>query len=127
LPRVEKHLGVRCLDCPAVSHPIRPVERVNIQRVLDRWAAAAGSDGEAFGHATTGYGSDDGILRHLINEELRLSAVEREQLDSGPDETLDCAGRSSLLSARHTSRTTCRSSTYSAPTGRRRRRPCRRY
>jgi cell division protease FtsH len=97
LPRVEEHLGVACLNCQAVSHPTKPVERVNLQRVLDRWAAAVGPAGEAFGHATTGYGSDESIVRSLINDELRLSAVEREQLESGPDETLDCVRRGGYL------------------------------
>lgn len=97
LPRVEKHLGVACLDSQAVSHPIKPVERVNIQRVLDRWASAGDAAGELFGHATTGYSSDDSIVRHLINGELRLSAVEREQFESGPDETLDCVRRGGYL------------------------------
>jgi hypothetical protein len=93
LPRVEKHLGVACLDCQAVSHPIKPVERVNLQRVLDRWAAEVGPAAEPFGHANSGYGSEESIVRTLINDELRLSAVEREQLETGPDETLDCVRR----------------------------------
>src|SRR5262245_10151978 len=97
LPRVEKHLGVACLDSQAVSHPIKPVERGNIQRVLDRWASAGDAAGELFGHATTGYSSDDSIVRHLINGELRLCAVEREQFESGPDETLDCVRRGGYL------------------------------
>ena len=97
LPRIEGHLGVACLDSQTVNHPIKPVERVNLQRVLDRWAAAAGPQAEAFGHAHAGYGPDDSIVRHLINDELRQSAVEREQLESGPDETLDCVRRGGYL------------------------------
>ena len=97
LPRIEDHLGSPCLTSQTISHPVKPVERVNIQRVLDRWAAADGPGAEAFGHASSGYGPDDSLVRFLINDELRLSAVEREQLESGPDQMLDCVRRGGYL------------------------------
>src|SRR5262245_40597561 len=89
LPRIEKHIGVSCLDSQTVSHAIKPVERVNIQRVLDRWASSGEVPGEVFGHAVTGYSTDGSLVRHLISNELRVSAVERQQFESGPEETLD--------------------------------------
>jgi len=99
LPKIEQHIGVPCLESQAVSHTMKPVERVNIQRVLDRWASHGDAPAEVFGHATTGYSTDGSLVRHLISNELRASAVERQQIESGPDETLDCISRGGYLLA----------------------------
>jgi SpoVK/Ycf46/Vps4 family AAA+-type ATPase len=94
---IECHLGVDLAEAQSVTHEMKPVQRVNIQRVVDRWAAEATPAVEAFGFATSGYFGDDGLARYLITDELIQAPVERAQLDSGPDETLDCVHRGLFL------------------------------
>lgn len=94
---VERHLGCAVAEAQTVAHEIKPIERVNLQRVIDRWAAASDPPAEPVGYTSTGYMSDDGIVRYLMTDDLIRSAVERVQLDAGPTETLDCLKRGLYL------------------------------
>src|SRR5262249_38194541 len=51
----------------------------------------------AFGFSSTGYLSSDGLAKHLITDELIQAPVEREQIDSGPGESLDCVVQGMFL------------------------------
>ena len=94
---VERHLGVDLADAHTVAHEIKPVQRVNLQRVLDRWTAEASSGVQSFGFSSSGYFSDDGLVKYLITDELIQAPIERVQLDSAPGETLDCVLRGLFL------------------------------
>ena len=96
-PLVERHLGGGLEEAQTVAHEIKPVERVNLQRVVDRWAAAGDPPVEPLGLTSTAYMSDEGIVRFLMTDDLIRSAVERVQLDAGPGETLDCLKRGLYL------------------------------
>ena len=68
---IEYHLGCGAAEAQTVAHEIKPIERVNLQRVIDRWAAA--SDPPAEPHRATprpATSSDEGIVRYLITDEL---------------------------------------------------------
>jgi hypothetical protein len=90
---IERHLGIDLARAQSVTHGIKPIQRLNIQRVLDRWAQDSKPHVEAIGYSTTGYMSDDSLVRYLINDELVQAPVERTQLESGPNESLDCMVR----------------------------------
>ena len=98
---IERHLGVDLADAQSVAHEVKPIQRVNLQRVLDRWVAEASPAVEAVGFSSTGYFTDDGLVKYLITDELIQAPVERIQVDSGPAETLDCVLRGLYL-FRHT-------------------------
>jgi hypothetical protein len=80
----------------AVAHEVRPIERVNLQRAIDRWASADPS-AAVYGYSSTGYMSDDSLVRYLMTDELIQAPVERVELESGPDEHLDCVLRGLYL------------------------------
>lgn len=95
---VVQHLGVDVAEVESVIHEIKPVQRINIQRVLDRWMLQAEPQAKAFGFSSLGYFSDrEGLVRYLVTDELIQAALERVQLESGPEETLDCVLRGLFL------------------------------
>jgi ATPase family associated with various cellular activities (AAA) len=94
---VQGHLGIGLEQAHSVSHEIRPIQRVNIQRVLDCWAAEAEPPVQAFGYALSGFFTDDGLVRYLITDEVIQAPVEREHLECGPTDVLDCVVRGLFL------------------------------
>src|SRR6266540_29434 len=34
---IERHLGIDLSEAQSVAHEIKPIQRVNVQRVIDRW------------------------------------------------------------------------------------------
>jgi SpoVK/Ycf46/Vps4 family AAA+-type ATPase len=98
---VERHLGIHLAQAQSVSHDMKPIQRVNIQRVLDRWTAESAVAVPVFGYTVTGYFSDGALAKYLITNELVQAPVERTQLDSGPGESLDCVLRGLFLFRRH--------------------------
>ncbi|MCI0458018.1 MAG: AAA family ATPase [Gemmataceae bacterium] len=94
---IERHLGIDLPEAQSVAHEIKPVQRVNLQQVIDRWAGQANPPAQLFGYSSAGYFGDDGLAKYLITDELIQAPVERAQLDSGPGETLDCVFRGLFL------------------------------
>ncbi len=94
---VEQHLGCDFTRAQSVAHEIKPFERIDLQRTLDRWVAESASDRIEFGFTAEGYFHDDSLVRYLITDELIRAPVERVQLDSGPDQQLDCVVRGLFL------------------------------
>jgi SpoVK/Ycf46/Vps4 family AAA+-type ATPase len=94
---IERHLKIDLSEAHSVAHEIKPVQRVNLQRVLDRWADESTPPAQAVGFSSTGYFADDGLVKYLITDELIQSPVERTQLPSSLDETLDCLLRGLYL------------------------------
>src|SRR5262245_15272054 len=92
---VERHLGVKLHDAHSVAHEVKPIERINLQRAIDRWASEPSA--VVYGYTSTGYMSDDGLVRYLMNDELIQAPVERVEMESGPDERLDCVLRGLYL------------------------------
>src|SRR5262245_11104638 len=90
---VERHLGVPLTDAQAVAHDVKSVERINIQRVIDKWAAASDPPAVVCGYSSTGYMSDEGLVKYLVTDDLIKAPVERVELECGPGETLDCLQR----------------------------------
>src|SRR5262245_60032283 len=90
---VERHLGINLDEAQSITHESKPVEQVNIQKVIDRWCAESNPGSETIGFSATGYLRDGGLVKHLITDELIQAPLERTQLESGPNETLDCVTR----------------------------------
>jgi hypothetical protein len=97
---VERHLGCNLAKAQSVKHEIKPFERIDLQRTLDRWAAESDSAVQEFGYTAEGYFSDDSLVRYLVTGELIQAPVEREQFDSGPGQRLDCVVRGLFLHRR---------------------------
>jgi hypothetical protein len=97
---VERHLGADIAEAQSVSHDITPVERLDIQRVLDRWISESEPAAREFGYTATGYMSDDGLIKHLVTDELIQAPVERTHIDCGPGHHLDCVLRGLFLLSR---------------------------
>jgi cell division protease FtsH len=94
---IERHLGTDLTETQSVSHDIRPFERVDLQRVLDRWLIESGPAGEQFGYTAENAFSEEGLLRHLVANRAIQAPIERAQLDCGPDQQLDCVVRGVFL------------------------------
>lgn len=92
---IEQHLGIDLDGAECVSHEIKSVEQVNLQRVIDLWAAPSSS--RLLGYSAAGYFRADEVLKYLMTDELIQAPVERVQLASGPDETQDCVQRGLYL------------------------------
>lgn len=97
---VEQFLGCDLAKAQAVSHEVKPFERIDLQRTLDRWVAEAGSEVQEFGYTAEGYFSDDSLVRYLVTDELIRAPVERTQLESGLGQRLDCVVRGLFLLSR---------------------------
>src|SRR5262245_46453238 len=87
---IENHLGVDLDGIECVSHNIKPVQYVNLQRIVDRWAAESEPPARVFGYSATGYFTAEDWLKYLVTDKLIQAPVQRAQMDSGPDESLDC-------------------------------------
>ena len=94
---IETHLGADLAKAQSVSHEIKPFERLDLQRTLDRWVAESDPEAEEFGYTAEGYFSDDGLVKYLVTDTLIQAPVERLQLDSGSDQRLDCVVRGLFL------------------------------
>jgi hypothetical protein len=94
---IERHLSAALTDAQAVSHDIKPIERINLQRVVDRWAATSDPAAVVCGYSSTSYMADDGLVRYLMTDELIQAPVERVELECGPGEMLDCMQRGLYL------------------------------
>src|SRR5947209_2634042 len=67
---VQYHLGIDLAEAHSVGHEIQPAQRVNIQRVLDGWAADATTAVQGFGFSTVSYLGHDGLVKYLMTDEL---------------------------------------------------------
>ena len=94
---IERHLKIDIAKAQSLSHDITPVERLDLQRVLDRWIAESNPPARELGYSTTGFMADDGLMRHLVTDQLIQAPVERTQIDCGPGNHLDCLLRGLLL------------------------------
>jgi hypothetical protein len=94
---VERHLAIDLADAQAVTHDIKPIERINFQQVIDRWAEGSQPPAQVFGYSATGYFGDDGLVKYLIQNELIQAPVERTWVPSGLHENLDCTVRGLVL------------------------------
>lgn len=90
---LERHLRINLTEAESLGHEVKPIQRVNIQRILDRWADESDPPVQPIGFATIDYLGDDTLLKYLITDKLIQAPVERTQVDSAPDETFDCVNR----------------------------------
>jgi cell division protease FtsH len=90
------HMGGPCDDAETVSHTIRPIERVNLQIVLDRWLASDGPAGRLIGYSRESFFGNTGIAQMLLDDIVQ-APVQRQQVASSPQEQLDCVMRGLYL------------------------------
>ncbi len=95
-PIVEQHFGVKLAMTHSVSHDIKAVERINLHKVVDLWAAQSEPMAQTFGYASTNY-MEGAISRALSTDELIEAPVERVRIESGPSESVDCCTRAIFL------------------------------
>jgi hypothetical protein len=90
---LERHFGGPCELAETVSHTIRPIERVGLQRHLDGWLATRG---QLVGYAADSFFSNVGMSQ-LMLDDIRVAPVKRQQVETAPDETIDCVTRGLYL------------------------------
>jgi SpoVK/Ycf46/Vps4 family AAA+-type ATPase len=86
------HMGGPCDNAETVSHPIKPIERVNLQLALDRWLNAEASRGRLIGYGRESFFGNTGIAQLLLDDIVQ-APVQRQQIASSPTELLDCVMR----------------------------------
>jgi hypothetical protein len=95
---VEQHLGIEFALAQSVTHGLQPVEQVNVQRVVDRWAAAQQPAVEPIGFiAGEGFFGDDALVKALVVDRLIQAPVEREPLEVGVGQMFDGVARGLYL------------------------------
>ncbi len=94
---IERHLAIDLDRAQSVTHDIKPIERINLQQVVDRWSDESHPPAQVLGYSSTGYFADDGLVRYLITDELIQAPVERIRIESGPSDSLDCISRGLYL------------------------------
>src|SRR5262245_30062755 len=95
--RIEAHMDGNCVAAHAVSHTIKPIERVNLQLTLDRWMALKDGATQLLGYTTQQWEHDVGLAQALVRDSLVIAPVEREQLPRDVGESLDCVTRGVFL------------------------------
>ena len=94
------HMRGPCADAETVSHAIRPIERVNLQLVFDRWLAASGPRGRLVGYNRDSFFTNTGISQVLF-EDILQAPVQRQRFALTPAEEIDCVTRGLYLLALH--------------------------
>ena len=92
---LERHLGGPCELAETVSHTIKPIERVGLQRHLDAWLASD-KRAQLIGYAADSFFSNVGMSQ-LMLDDIRVAPVKRQQVEISPDEMLDCVVRGLYL------------------------------
>ncbi len=92
---LEGHLGGPCELAETMSHTIKPIERVGLQRHLDAWLARD-RKGQLIGYAADSFFSNVGMSQ-LMLDDIRVAPVKRQQVETSPDESLDCVVRGLYL------------------------------
>lgn len=89
------HMGGPCAEAETVSHAIKPIERVNLQMVLDRWLTAS-ARGRLIGYNRETFFGNTGLTQVLFEEVLQAPVV-RQRFASSPTEEMDCVVRGIYL------------------------------
>jgi hypothetical protein len=93
-----QHMGGPCADAQTIAHPIKPIERVNLQLALDGWFGGNAQPGRLLGYTANIYSRSTGMSQLLADKDVALAPVERERFPSGPGgEELDCVTRGLYL------------------------------
>ena len=93
-----RHMGGPCADAQTIAHPIKPIERVNLQLALDGWFGANGRPGRLLGYAGNFFSRSTGMSQLLAEDNVTVAPVERERFPRGPGgEELDCVTRGLYL------------------------------
>ena len=85
---VEEHMGGPCETCETMTHTIRPIERINLHRALERML---GESGRLIGYGTASYSNV--TISELILDDKPIAPVQRQRFETKPDEFLDCVTR----------------------------------
>src|SRR3954468_2008451 len=93
---IVEHMGGTCDEAETVSHTIKPIERVNLQLVLDRWMQDEGAQGGLVGYVVGSFFSNAEIAQ-LLQEGIAQAPVQREQFERSPGEYVDCVTRGVYL------------------------------
>jgi AAA+ superfamily predicted ATPase len=93
------HMQSSCEAAETVTHSIRPIERVNLQLVLDRWITQSPSHSLIGFSAETFFSNTE--LAQLVqdkgSQDLKRAPVQREQVPVSLDQTVDCVVRGIYL------------------------------
>jgi hypothetical protein len=95
--RLAHHMGGDCAGAQTISHPIQPVERVGLQLALDEWAETNPVPAQLLGYSVDVLGRSTGLGQLLLDKDIALAPVERQQFPRGPGEQLDCVVRGVYL------------------------------
>jgi AAA+ superfamily predicted ATPase len=95
---IQQHLTVRLDQAQSVTHSLHPSEQINVQLVVDRWAAEETPPIAPLGYiAGEGYFGDDTLVRGLVVDRLIRAPVERQPFDCELDKTFDGVTRGMFL------------------------------
>jgi hypothetical protein len=86
---LEKHLGGSCRSAQTITHAIQPIERVNIQIVLDRWLEAGKPKANVFGYAFGLFPGSANNLSGLVINDISIAPVQRQRFGDVAN-SLDC-------------------------------------
>lgn len=89
---VEKHMGGPCESCETMTHTIRPIERINLHRALDRML---GGGGQLIGYNAGNFSNV--TVSELLLDDKPIAPVQRQRFETKPDEFLDCVTRGIYL------------------------------
>ncbi|MFO0880524.1 MAG: AAA family ATPase [Gemmataceae bacterium] len=93
---IVRHMGDACETAETISHTIRPIERVNLQLALEQWLAQDPARGRLIGYSKeTVFGGL--ALAQLLQEKVPQGPIQRQQVASSPDTTIDCVMRGIYL------------------------------
>ena len=95
--RLEIHMGGNCSNAQSIAHNIQPVERVNLQMILDRWLESGAGKTGHFGFSARGYFSDPGLAYLTIQDDCVVAPVERQRVETEIAGGLDCVTRGIYL------------------------------
>lgn len=94
---IERHLGIPLADAHTVSHEIKSIERINVQKIADRWADESAPGAQLVGYSTKSFLGDDGLIGQLVTDQLIQAPFERIRIESGPGQSMDCTLRGLYL------------------------------
>ena len=89
---VEAHMSGPCEACETMTHTIRPIERINLHRALDR---KLGEGGRLIGYSASTH--NNVTVSELLLDDKLIAPVQRQRFETKPDEFLDCVTRGIYL------------------------------
>jgi hypothetical protein len=96
-PQLVRHLGGEGTNAQTITHPIQPVERVNLQLALDRWFEREAGQARLLGYSAGNTFRNTTLARLLRDQTVSQGPVQWARYPVGPTEELDCVTRGVYL------------------------------